>query len=295
MAPVKQMTASSGCSSTYWSGSADDMSADDSIGDAQALQELRLPPAPTTRIAKQLTKTRYCKHYLRRGSCRYEANCAYAHQVQELVVKPDLTKTKFCVNFLSGACFQDNCTYAHGSNEIRKASSQSNASPPAQATTRSPAKQILGSPKYSLDSKVNNVNSAFGEQMSLVPDLPPGSAPMLANLPPSTQQVSWLAGAERAAENVFRGESHQRQGRVGWLHAQEQEKVWQAMTEVHLLNSFLIQMKGLVPEEQRKSVNLHQIIQSYPKPPEAWSSRNEQTPVPESVTASRWPFMASVP
>lgn len=34
--------------------------------------------------------------------------------------RPDLIKTKICVNFLSGTCVKDDCTYAHGLPELRQ-------------------------------------------------------------------------------------------------------------------------------------------------------------------------------
>jgi len=86
----------------------------------QAQDTLLDPPPPLKRIARQLMKTRYCKHFLR-GYCRYEHKCAYAHQAEELMPKPDLVKTKICLNFLSGACLNPNCTYAHGLQEMRNA------------------------------------------------------------------------------------------------------------------------------------------------------------------------------
>eukprot|EP00747_Dinoflagellata_sp_TGD_P102697 gnl/TRDRNA2_/TRDRNA2_168742_c3_seq4.p1 gnl/TRDRNA2_/TRDRNA2_168742_c3~~gnl/TRDRNA2_/TRDRNA2_168742_c3_seq4.p1 ORF type:complete len:547 (+),score=111.00 gnl/TRDRNA2_/TRDRNA2_168742_c3_seq4:124-1764(+) len=76
------------------------------------------PPPPTKYVAKQLVKTRFCKHFLR-GYCRYERRCAYAHDSAELMPRPNLLKTKICVDFLSGSCSSDRCTYAHGLGELR--------------------------------------------------------------------------------------------------------------------------------------------------------------------------------
>ncbi|CAE8616943.1 unnamed protein product [Polarella glacialis] len=77
------------------------------------------PPPPTKRMAKQLVKTRFCKHHFR-GFCRYQDKCAYAHNMEDLQPRPNLTKTKICVSFMSGNCTQSNCNYAHGMEELRQ-------------------------------------------------------------------------------------------------------------------------------------------------------------------------------
>jgi len=81
------------------------------------------PPPPKKRLAKFLKKTSMCKHY-QRGHCRFRDKCSYAHEVDELMTKPDLTKTRICVYFLAGCCTNNNCSYAHDLNEVQ----QSNAS-----------------------------------------------------------------------------------------------------------------------------------------------------------------------
>jgi len=80
------------------------------------------PPPPKKRLAKFLKKTSMCKHY-QRGHCRFRDKCSYAHEVDELMSKPDLTKTRICVYFLAGCCTNNNCSYAHDLNEVQ----QSNA------------------------------------------------------------------------------------------------------------------------------------------------------------------------
>ncbi|CAE7539666.1 unnamed protein product [Symbiodinium sp. CCMP2456] len=67
---------------------------------------------------KHLVKTKLCKHFTK-GYCRYEGNCTFAHQLDELVYRPDLTKTKWCARFLSGACNVRNCSFAHSVAELR--------------------------------------------------------------------------------------------------------------------------------------------------------------------------------
>lgn len=77
------------------------------------------PPPPTTRVAKQLVKTRFCKHFIR-GYCRYQEKCTYAHHAEELMPRPNLAKTKICVGFLTGSCSANDCSYAHGLSELRQ-------------------------------------------------------------------------------------------------------------------------------------------------------------------------------
>merc|ERR1712136_565251 len=72
-------------------------------------------------MGKQLIKTRLCKHFLR-GYCRYEGKCAYAHEITELVPRPDLAKTQVCASFFEGLCARRNCTYAHSLSELRPVS-----------------------------------------------------------------------------------------------------------------------------------------------------------------------------
>jgi len=86
------------------------------------------PPVAVNRVSKQLVKTSFCKHFMR-GYCRYGSNCNYAHQSQELQPKPNLFKTKLCSNFVAGWCANENCTYAHGVNDLRHDGSESSAQP----------------------------------------------------------------------------------------------------------------------------------------------------------------------
>lgn len=82
-------------------------------------EESHEPPPPTKRIAKLLRKTDLCKHY-QRGHCRFADKCAYAHQAEELMPKPNLTKTRMCIHFLAGCCRSARCSYAHGSEEFSR-------------------------------------------------------------------------------------------------------------------------------------------------------------------------------
>ncbi|CAE8686474.1 unnamed protein product, partial [Polarella glacialis] len=73
------------------------------------------PPPPATQMAKQLAKTEFCKHHIR-GFCRYKAKCAYAHSMEELQSRPNLTRTKLCISFMSGNFDNTNCSYASRTN-----------------------------------------------------------------------------------------------------------------------------------------------------------------------------------
>lgn len=65
-------------------------------------------------------KTKLCKHYTK-GYCRFEDSCLFAHDVSELMYRPDMTKTKLCNRFMSeGACFNENCSFAHGPENLRQ-------------------------------------------------------------------------------------------------------------------------------------------------------------------------------
>jgi len=109
MSVVSGVSAFSACS--------DHTNLSSSLLNSDALQ----PPQPKKRIGKQLVKTELCKHFAR-GFCRYQEKCSYAHLAAELLSKPNLEKTKICVSFLSGACSNPNCSYAHGIQEMRQVS-----------------------------------------------------------------------------------------------------------------------------------------------------------------------------
>lgn len=65
-------------------------------------------------------KTKLCKHYTK-GYCRFEDSCLFAHDVSELMYRPDMTKTKLCNRLMvEGACFNENCSFAHGPEELRQ-------------------------------------------------------------------------------------------------------------------------------------------------------------------------------
>lgn len=80
-------------------------------------EQTTAPPAPKKRIGKLLQKTTLCKHFMR-GNCRFEEKCSFAHQLEDLLVKPNLEKTRMCAHFKAGYCRKYNCSYAHGPQEL---------------------------------------------------------------------------------------------------------------------------------------------------------------------------------
>lgn len=69
-------------------------------------------------VAKQLHKTKICKHFLK-DKCRFGADCSYAHCQEEQRGRPDLRKTKLCRLFEQGRCRENDCGFAHGPQELR--------------------------------------------------------------------------------------------------------------------------------------------------------------------------------
>ncbi|KAF4673591.1 hypothetical protein FOL47_010398 [Perkinsus chesapeaki] len=68
-------------------------------------------------IKKRMYKTQVCKYYIR-GRCLHGPLCAFAHSVDELNMKPDLTKTKLCIK---PGCSNPKCSFAHTLDELRLA------------------------------------------------------------------------------------------------------------------------------------------------------------------------------
>lgn len=67
----------------------------------------------------QFVKTKLCKHFTK-GYCKFEDHCFFAHDLSELLFRPDLTKTKLCQAFMTtGACSNDRCSFAHGVEDLR--------------------------------------------------------------------------------------------------------------------------------------------------------------------------------
>jgi len=69
---------------------------------------------------RQFNKTKMCS-FFRSGECKYGADCTYAHDVNDLTIAPDLTKTTMCVEWQRGCCQKktEDCQFAHGTEDIR--------------------------------------------------------------------------------------------------------------------------------------------------------------------------------
>jgi len=69
--------------------------------------------------ALQLFKTDMCKFFLR-NKCDNGDSCSYAHSVDEVRPKPDLTATSMCRSMLqTGSCTNSSCRFAHSEAELR--------------------------------------------------------------------------------------------------------------------------------------------------------------------------------
>ncbi|ETW36390.1 hypothetical protein PFTANZ_02942 [Plasmodium falciparum Tanzania (2000708)] len=60
-----------------------------------------------------------CKYALI-NKCDRGENCTFAHDINELRIKPDMRKTKLCKSYILGKCTDNNCIYAHSVNELRE-------------------------------------------------------------------------------------------------------------------------------------------------------------------------------
>lgn len=85
---------------------------------AQQEDALRSSMVPGVDVAKQLHKTKICKHFLK-DKCRFGADCSYAHCSGEQRDRPNLRKTKLCRLFEQGRCRHEDCCFAHGPQELR--------------------------------------------------------------------------------------------------------------------------------------------------------------------------------
>lgn len=146
------------------------------ISDSSARSGRLEPPPSSKRMAKQLAKTRFCKHQLR-GYCRYEDQCAYAHSTDELLPRPNFLKTKVCVNFLAGTCNNRQCTYAHGLTELV----------PGERLRGPSSKQSVMSDSVTVCSQNSNSTQAVTEPGGLMPHVLHG-LPLTA--PPSRNHQS---------------------------------------------------------------------------------------------------------
>lgn len=76
-------------------------------------------------------KTKMCRFFAQ-ASCNRGENCRFAHDPEELVAKPDLSRTKLChILRATGRCTHPNCAFAHTKGELRFASAKGNGSIPS--------------------------------------------------------------------------------------------------------------------------------------------------------------------
>ncbi|KAH0478190.1 MAG: uncharacterized protein KVP18_003732 [Porospora cf. gigantea A] len=71
------------------------------------------------RVRPDLSKTRLCRAFQATRTCANGNACRYAHGEEELRATADLYKTKQCPEFQQGNCFRQKCRYAHGIRELR--------------------------------------------------------------------------------------------------------------------------------------------------------------------------------
>mmetsp|Transcript_93108 Transcript_93108/g.216375 ORF Transcript_93108/g.216375 Transcript_93108/m.216375 type:complete len:737 (-) Transcript_93108:863-3073(-) len=71
------------------------------------------------RHALQLFKTDMCKFFLQ-SRCENGDNCSYAHNIDEVRRKPDLTRTSMCKAMVqAGVCTDKSCRFAHSESQLR--------------------------------------------------------------------------------------------------------------------------------------------------------------------------------
>lgn len=87
--------------------------------------------------ASAIQRTRLCRYYAK-GCCNKGVACPFAHGQQELVERPDLTKTSMCRAWRTGlsCAYGDECLFAHGSQELRVVRSDGSARPLAPNSQR---------------------------------------------------------------------------------------------------------------------------------------------------------------
>ncbi|VEV55155.1 zinc finger protein, putative [Plasmodium vinckei vinckei] len=67
----------------------------------------------------KIYKIQMCKYALI-NKCDRGENCTFAHDINELRIKPDMRKTKLCKSYILGKCTDHSCIYAHSVNELRE-------------------------------------------------------------------------------------------------------------------------------------------------------------------------------
>ncbi|CAD7925548.1 unnamed protein product [Amoebophrya sp. A25] len=102
---------------------------DAAYGGAQGMPQKRTrsPPMQPGQVARrgkivtaasngQLYKTKLCYYHVH-GTCSWGDSCHHAHSLEELKLKPDLSKTSICPRL--GDCKRKDCPYAHSRDELR--------------------------------------------------------------------------------------------------------------------------------------------------------------------------------
>jgi hypothetical protein len=67
---------------------------------------------------KWMHKTKLCVYHIQ-GTCHLGSSCTYAHTVSDIQDAPNLYKTRLCAAFAEGICDDEDCTFAHGEEELR--------------------------------------------------------------------------------------------------------------------------------------------------------------------------------
>merc|ERR1719262_1771343 len=63
---------------------------------------------------------RTCASFFEQGLCKHGDRCAFAHDVEEVRHKPDLTRTSMCrVVLQGGVCRNPHCSFAHDKESLR--------------------------------------------------------------------------------------------------------------------------------------------------------------------------------
>ncbi|PFH34319.1 zinc finger (CCCH type) motif-containing protein [Besnoitia besnoiti] len=66
-------------------------------------------------------KFTFCKYFFK-GKCTRGNGCTFAHGVEELRERPQLSKTRICEKWRQGTCEHvnsENCRFAHGKEDLR--------------------------------------------------------------------------------------------------------------------------------------------------------------------------------
>ncbi|CAJ1416025.1 unnamed protein product, partial [Effrenium voratum] len=161
---------------------------------------------------KHLVKTKLCKHFTK-GYCRYQDQCAFAHETDELVYRPDLTKTKMCSRFLvEGGC-SNNCSFAHSWEELRHVDRRGSAAASAHLAAMVSIDRAVESP-IALGSR-DELGSHAPEPLPL-PDMPNPPLHWLGEkvppqrwLPLEEPGAPWTYAAPRGAFGFSKSESLQ--------------------------------------------------------------------------------------